>query len=125
MKRTNGWSISSRRLEERIAAKLGYPEFDPHGHIIPAMDGRMPKPPSMRLSEAQVEGVFVVDSVSDQDASILKSIQTTGIEPGVSLHTKLKTEEGDQLLLIGNSRRTRRIPFELANAISVRTVTES
>ena len=110
----------SERLEERIAAKLGYPDFDPHGHTIPAMDGRMPKPSSMRLTEAPAERVFVVESVSDHDASVLRRIKASGIEPGVRLCTKLKTEEGDQLLLIGNSRRTRRIPFEVADAISVR-----
>src|SRR3984885_9278585 len=32
----------SERFEERIAAKLGHPEFDPHGHAIPAMDGSLP-----------------------------------------------------------------------------------
>lgn len=114
----------SERLEERIAAKLGYPDLDPHGHVIPAMDGRMPKPTSMPLTEAQPERTFIVDSVSDKDASILRSIKANGIEPGVRLYTKLKSEEGDQLLLVGNSRRTRRLPFEVANAISVRTVSE-
>src|SRR5208337_2859963 len=29
----------SERFEERIAAKLGNPKIDPHGHFIPAMDG--------------------------------------------------------------------------------------
>lgn len=33
----------SERFEERIAAKLGNPTHDPHGHCIPAMDGTMPK----------------------------------------------------------------------------------
>lgn len=33
----------SERFEERIAAKLGNPEADPHGHCIPALDGTMPK----------------------------------------------------------------------------------
>jgi DtxR family Mn-dependent transcriptional regulator len=28
----------SERFEERIAAKLGHPTTDPHGHAIPAMD---------------------------------------------------------------------------------------
>ena len=32
----------SETLEERIAAKLGHPTADPHGHCIPAMDGTMP-----------------------------------------------------------------------------------
>lgn len=32
----------SEIFEERIAAKLGNPITDPHGHCIPAMDGTMP-----------------------------------------------------------------------------------
>ena len=32
----------SERFEERVAAKLGNPTSDPHGHCIPAMDGTMP-----------------------------------------------------------------------------------
>jgi DtxR family Mn-dependent transcriptional regulator len=32
----------SERFEERIAEKLGYPQRDPHGHCIPALDGTMP-----------------------------------------------------------------------------------
>ena len=31
----------SERFEERIAAKLGHPELDPHGHTIPTLDGCM------------------------------------------------------------------------------------
>ena len=31
----------SERFEERIAAKLGHPEFDPHGHTIPTLEGCM------------------------------------------------------------------------------------
>ena len=33
----------SERFEERIAAKLGNPEIDPHGHSIPTMEGKMPE----------------------------------------------------------------------------------
>ena len=32
----------SESFEERIAAKLGHPTCDPHGHCIPALDGTMP-----------------------------------------------------------------------------------
>src|SRR5271170_4994930 len=58
----------SERFEERIAAKLGHPEFDPHGHAIPAMDGKMPKQNSVLLTDVQEAGIFVVESVSDWDA---------------------------------------------------------
>lgn len=45
----------SERFEERIAAKLGNPEFDPHGHPIPALDGSMPasRPTSLPDQEPQ------------------------------------------------------------------------
>src|SRR6202048_4690144 len=33
----------SERFEERIAAKLGHPKIDPHGHCITPMEGDMPK----------------------------------------------------------------------------------
>lgn len=32
----------SEKFEERIAAKLGNPDQDPHGHCIPRMDGSFP-----------------------------------------------------------------------------------
>src|SRR5258708_22071165 len=32
----------SERFDERIDAKLGHPEFDPHGHAIPALGGSLP-----------------------------------------------------------------------------------
>ena len=32
----------SESFEERVAAKLGNPTIDPHGHCIPSMDGTMP-----------------------------------------------------------------------------------
>jgi DtxR family Mn-dependent transcriptional regulator len=32
----------SEQFEQRIAAKLGNPQVDPHGHCIPALDGSMP-----------------------------------------------------------------------------------
>ena len=32
----------SESFEKRIAAKLGDPQVDPHGHCIPSLDGSMP-----------------------------------------------------------------------------------
>ncbi len=32
----------SESFERRIAAKLGDPQLDPHGHCIPSLDGTMP-----------------------------------------------------------------------------------
>ncbi len=38
----------SESFEERIAAKMGHPTADPHGHCIPSLDGAMP--PAHRVS---------------------------------------------------------------------------
>src|SRR5271163_2697813 len=51
----------SERFEERIAAKLGNPRIDPHGHFIPTLDGEMPKLRSIPLSEIATEGNFLID----------------------------------------------------------------
>src|SRR5229473_5738839 len=75
----------SERFEERIAAKLGHPKIDPHGHCIPEMDGAMPKQNSIPLTDALQEGIYVVDSVSDRDAGTLRLLKENGIAPGVKL----------------------------------------
>src|SRR5277367_3696422 len=53
----------SERFEERIAAKLGHPSIDPHGHSIPTMEGEMAARESMVLSDVVQGGTFVIDSV--------------------------------------------------------------
>jgi len=78
----------SERFEERIAAKLGHPKMDPHGHAIPAMDGRMAARESMELAQVGRDGVFVVDSLSDRDAASLRRMESRGVGPGVKIHVK-------------------------------------
>src|SRR5271166_1230718 len=75
----------SERFEERIAAKLGHPKFDPHGHYIPAMDGKMPKQFSKPLTDLHEQGTFIVDCVSDEDTPLLKRLKSHGIIPGARL----------------------------------------
>jgi DtxR family transcriptional regulator, Mn-dependent transcriptional regulator len=41
----------SERLEDRIAAKLGDPQTDPHGHLIPERNGRLPARSEVPLSK--------------------------------------------------------------------------
>ncbi len=72
----------SERFEERIAAKLGHPVFDPHGHAIPTMGGEMAERRSVALAEVTGDGVFVVESVSDRDAARLRVMEACGLTPG-------------------------------------------
>jgi DtxR family transcriptional regulator, Mn-dependent transcriptional regulator len=112
----------SERLEERIASKLGHPKFDPHGHCIPAMDGKMPSQPSKPLTSIE-EGRFVVDSVSDQDAFLLKRLNAYGIAPGARLQvTRISPDEF--VLRTGSASKALRLSRDLAGAIRVRSTNE-
>lgn len=110
----------SERFEERIAAKLGHPKFDPHGHCIPAMDGRMPRVTSIPLSGLERDGRFVVDSVSDQDAGLLRRLQASGIAPGVRVQV-VRRPPGEFALRTGGSARALILPYDHADAVRIRT----
>ncbi|MGC2297160.1 MAG: metal-dependent transcriptional regulator [Acidobacteriaceae bacterium] len=110
----------SERFEERIAAKLGHPKFDPHGHCIPAMDGRMPRQASIPLSSVDRDGRFVVDSVSDQNAALLKRLQASGIAPGARVQV-VQRSPGEFSLRAGGSTRALILPRDLADAVRIRS----
>lgn len=109
----------SERFEERVAAKLGYPKFDPHGHFIPAMDGKIPRQTSKLLRDG-LEGItYVVDSVADQNAPVLKALKAQGIAPGVCMTLVARSVEGEFILKLDKSRRILRLNAALAEAISI------
>lgn len=110
----------SERFEERIAAKLGHPKFDPHGHCIPATDGKMPKETSIPLADLEEQGNFIVDSVSDQDAPLLKRLRAHGITPG----TRLQVTNGsadDFVLRTSATLKNLHLSRDLAAAVRVRS----
>jgi DtxR family transcriptional regulator, Mn-dependent transcriptional regulator len=110
----------SERFEERIDTKLGRPRFDPHGHCIPALDGKMPRQASKALTEIEREGHFVVDSVSDRDATLLKRLKTHGITPGLRLHvTRLSHDE--IVLRAGAGSKPLHLPRSVAEAVRIRS----
>ena len=79
----------SERFEQRIAAKLGNPRIDPHGHSIPTMEGEDARRGSPCCWRDVVEdGTFVIDSVADRDAHNLRSIEACGITPGARLRVR-------------------------------------
>jgi DtxR family transcriptional regulator, Mn-dependent transcriptional regulator len=110
----------SERLEVRIATKLGHPKFDPHGHCIPALDGKMPKQVSKPLAEVEEKGRFIVDSVSDQDALLLRRLHADGITPGAPL--QVTSASADEFILrIARASKVLRLSRDLADAIWVRS----
>lgn len=110
----------SERFEERIAVKLGHPKFDPHGHCIPEMDGRMPKQVSTPLTDIEAGGKFLVDSVSDEDPLLLKQLKAHGITPGARLHITRQSQE-EFVLRAGGSSKALRLSRTLAGAVRIRS----
>lgn len=110
----------SERFEEHIDAKLGRPKFDPHGHCIPALDGEMPKQVSKPLIDVEGDGKFLVDSISDQNALLLKQLKAHGITPGAHLQVASPSQE-EFVLRAGGTSKALRLSRALAGAIRIRS----
>jgi DtxR family Mn-dependent transcriptional regulator len=110
----------SEQFEARIAAKLGHPEFDPHGHAIPALDGTLPSGTSETLAQVGVGGQRKVVSVSDQNPEMLRYLGSQGIGPGTVLKLAEKLPfEGGYRVLIAASKKSVLLSEPLASAIFV------
>jgi DtxR family Mn-dependent transcriptional regulator len=109
----------SERFEERIAAKLGHPSTDPHGHSIPTLDGEMPQQHSILLTEVVAGGTFVVDSISDRDAPTLRSLQDSGMTPGARLRVSKSASAEGYSVRIGRSAKALDLTREVAREIRI------
>lgn len=78
--------VISEKLEERIAAALNYPTFDPHGDPIPTLEGQMAAVDTLPLS-ATPSGVRVrVARVPDDNNSdLLRYLAELGLVPGAAV----------------------------------------
>src|SRR3984957_3146425 len=92
----------SERLEERIAAKLGDPETDPHGHLIPERNGVFPLRQEVLLSNWACGLPAVISSVSDRDPSALREMERLGLRPGVGIRVEAGTRRASLLVRISN-----------------------
>jgi DtxR family transcriptional regulator, Mn-dependent transcriptional regulator len=110
----------SERFEERIAAKLGHPEFDPHGHAIPALDGSLPANDPQALSQLRPGQTAKVCSVSDKDPAMLRYLADHGIRPGVKLTLSEQLPfQGAYQVRVGAAAEPALLSQSLAEAISV------
>ena len=110
----------SERFEERIAAKLNYPQFDPHGHPIPGLDGTVPATGSQTVAKMSVDTRGKVVSVSDRNPEMLRYLGTHGIKPGVKLSLVERLPfQGSYRVLIGATKESVLLSEPLAGAIFV------
>jgi DtxR family Mn-dependent transcriptional regulator len=109
----------SERLEDRIAAKLGDPDTDPHGHSIPQRNGTVPAREEVPLSSWACNVPAVVSSVSDRDAGALRQMERLGILPGVPVLLEPGSRGAAFLVRINNDSQPVRLNQQLAAAILV------
>jgi DtxR family Mn-dependent transcriptional regulator len=109
----------SERLEDRIAAKMGDPQTDPHGHLIPERNGALPTRQEVLLSNWACGVPAVVSSVSDRDAAALREMTRLGLKPGVAITVEAGTRNASLLIRILGRVDVVRLSQSLAACISV------
>lgn len=109
----------SERLEDRIAAKLGDPDTDPHGHLIPERSGALPVREEVLLSKWACGVPAVISSVSDRDPAALREMTRLGLKPGVAIVTETGTRNASMRVRIGDGNDCIRLSQTLASGISV------
>jgi DtxR family Mn-dependent transcriptional regulator len=110
--------VLSEDLEDRIAALLGHPTIDPHGHPIPAKDGTMPAASQRKLWDVCDGEPTAIERVADSDAEALRYLDSLGMRPGARLEVMGRGPVGGPLM-IKVSGKEHAISRELAEAVWV------
>jgi DtxR family Mn-dependent transcriptional regulator len=76
----------SPRLEAAIAAHLGEPVEDPHGHPIPTADGQIKQRDLKRLCDYRDGQHIIIREAQDDNPARLRHWQTLGLMPGAIVH---------------------------------------
>ena len=108
----------SERQEDRIAAKLGDPDVDPHGHVIPEKDGAVAVRQEVALSKWPCGVPAVISSVSDRDPASLREMKRSGLMPGSRVLVDPGRRNASLLVRIGGKPPCR-LRHELAAEILV------
>ena len=75
----------SDRLLDAIDLRLGSPTADPHGDLIPAVDGTVTRVPAVLVQDAAPGHTGTVLRISDRNPDILRALAAEGIVPGTTL----------------------------------------
>jgi DtxR family Mn-dependent transcriptional regulator len=111
----------SERFEDRVAAMLGDPELDPHGHIIPPREGVISIRKEVALLKLPAGERATVSSVSDRDPAALRELARLGLVPGAKLAVQEWKRNAAVLVTLEGSKEPLRISRDLANQVSVST----
>ena len=109
----------SERFEDRVAAILGDPEIDPHGHVIPQKYAAGAYRNEVPLGRWPLRTPATISSVSDRDPADLRDLQRLGLLPGKVLTVEQKHSTSSLAIRLTNCEDPIRISTDLARRICV------
>lgn len=78
--------VISEKLEDRIAAVLDYPQFDPHGAPIPSKDGTLPDLQWRPLTNfGKGDSCVIGRIIANNDSNLLRYLADMELKPGITL----------------------------------------
>ncbi len=99
--------VISEKLEERMAAALNFPDFDPHGDPIPTKEGLIVDVRNKLLSTVSAgETVIVSRVLDDANSDLLRYLADTGLLPGSKITViEVGPFEGPLTILVNGQER--------------------
>lgn len=111
--------VISERFEDRVAAILGDPQIDPHGHAIPQKYGAASFSGEAPLLEWPPGIPAMISSVGDRDPAALRELERLKLLPRVNLTVEQKNPNASILVRIAGRPGRLRLSNELAGHVSV------
>ena len=109
----------SERFEDRVAAILGDPEIDPHGHVIPQKYEEGVFRDEVPLTRWPLQTAASISSVSDRSAVALRELERLGLKLGVSLTVDQRNSTASLLIRLADNANHIRLSNDLASCVSV------
>lgn len=99
--------VISEKLEERIAAALGYPTLDPHGDPIPSKEGVFAEADLRPMTSLKPqESARISRILNDDNSEMLRHLGDLGLTPGTEITvTALAPFDGPLTFLINKEKR--------------------
>ena len=109
----------SERFEDRVAAILGDPEIDPHGHVIPQKYAPGVYREEVSLARWPLQKMATISSVSDRNASALRELERLGLMPGTEVTVESRNSASSLTVRLAGRADAFRVSLDLAACISV------
>ncbi len=110
--------IQSAKLIEKLDHYLDYPEYDPHGDVIPNAKGELKQKPRKKLSEIKVGKACRIVAVKDNTTPFLNYVVKLGL--GISSKIKvISRQEYDDMMEIEAGNQKHSVSQKFADNIFV------